>query len=80
MYFSSYLLRRYLDNNALECVETGVLGRARNLEILSLNGNNLTSLPSGMFEDIDDLRILRLSDNAFNCDCNLSWLARWLKV
>lgn len=33
-----------------------------------------------MFDHIDNLRILRLSDNTLQCDCNMSWLARWLKV
>lgn len=73
-------LYSYLDQNALSCVETGVLGDCPRLEIVSLNGNNLTTLPAGMFDRITDLRILRLSDNMFYCDCNLGWLARWLRV
>lgn len=71
---------RYLDHNALSCVETGALGDASKLEIVSLNGNNITSLPAGLFDRISDLRILRLSDNALHCDCNLAWLGRWLRV
>lgn len=50
------------------------------VEILSLNGNNLTMLPNELFYKMADLRILRLVDNQFFCDCNLAWLGRWLKV
>jgi slit protein 2 len=32
-----------------------------------------------MFEGMFRLRTLRLSDNNLNCDCHLSWLARWLR-
>lgn len=45
----------------------------------TLNNNNLTSLGKSMFENMFRLRTLRLSDNNLNCDCHLSWLARWLR-
>lgn len=45
----------------------------------TLNNNNLTTLPSGMFSDLYRLRNIRLSDNRFWCDCKLEWLyQQWL--
>lgn len=45
----------------------------------TLNNNNLTTLPSGMFSDLYRLRNIRLSDNKFWCDCKLEWLyQQWL--
>ena len=45
----------------------------------TLNNNNLTSLPRDLFEPLTRLRVLRLSENKWLCDCHLSWLARYLK-
>lgn len=45
----------------------------------TLNNNNLTSLPRDLFEPLSRLRILRLSDNKWLCDCHLAWLARYLR-
>lgn len=77
---NSFLFLRYLDNNNLSCIETGLLDKASQLQIVSLNDNNISHLPANLFDQIEDLRILRLSDNKLQCDCNMSWLARWLKV
>lgn len=32
-----------------------------------------------MFSNMFRLRILRLNDNLLHCDCQLSWLARYLR-
>lgn len=45
----------------------------------ALNNNNLTWLAKDLFEDMSHLRQLRLAENNLICDCQLSWLARWLR-
>lgn len=44
-----------------------------------LNNNNLTWLAKDMFNNMFRLRTLRLSENLFHCDCQLTWLARYLR-
>lgn len=48
-------------------------------ECRTLNNNNLTWLGKDMFSNMFRLRTLRLSDNLLHCDCQLSWLARYLR-
>uniref|UniRef100_T1H421 LRRCT domain-containing protein n=1 Tax=Megaselia scalaris TaxID=36166 RepID=T1H421_MEGSC len=50
-----------------------------NLEILTLNNNNLTTMPHNVFNGLGRLRALRLSENPLACDCHLSWLSRFLR-
>lgn len=45
----------------------------------TLNNNNLTWIGKDMFSNMFRLRTLRLSDNLLHCDCQLSWLARYLR-
>ncbi|CAG0886310.1 unnamed protein product [Cyprideis torosa] len=45
----------------------------------TLHQNNLTALPVDLFDSMSHLRMLRLAENQLNCDCHLSWLARWLR-
>lgn len=45
----------------------------------TLNNNNLTWIGKDMFSNMFRLRTLRLNDNLFHCDCQLSWLARYLR-
>jgi hypothetical protein len=45
----------------------------------TLNNNNLTSLPRDLFEPLSRLRVLRLSENKWLCDCHLAWLGRFLR-
>lgn len=44
----------------------------------TLNNNNLTWLGKDMFSNMFRLRTLKLNDNLLHCDCQLSWLARWV--
>lgn len=45
----------------------------------TLNNNNLTWIGKDMFSNMFRLRTLRLNDNLLHCDCQLSWLARYLR-
>ncbi|GAV01741.1 hypothetical protein RvY_12401 [Ramazzottius varieornatus] len=68
-----------LDNNQLRCIDGDALRSLKDLQILTLNYNNLTTLAKDMFSDMKNLRILRISENRLSCDCNLQWLAGWLR-
>uniref|UniRef100_A0AAQ4PB77 Slit homolog 3 (Drosophila) n=1 Tax=Gasterosteus aculeatus aculeatus TaxID=481459 RepID=A0AAQ4PB77_GASAC len=52
----------------------------RDLEILTLNNNNITLIPLSSFNHMPKLRTLRLHSNNLHCDCQLSWLSDWLRV
>ncbi|KAJ8952957.1 hypothetical protein NQ318_006574 [Aromia moschata] len=68
-----------LDNNRLTCIDDNALRSMKDLEVLTLNNNNLTWIGKDMFSNMFRLRTLRLSDNLLQCDCQLSWLARYLR-
>uniref|UniRef100_A0A672TC07 Fibronectin leucine rich transmembrane protein 1 n=1 Tax=Sinocyclocheilus grahami TaxID=75366 RepID=A0A672TC07_SINGR len=50
----------------------------RRLQKLDLSGNNLTTLPRGLFKDLDSLSQLLVRGNPWYCGCNLRWLHDWL--
>ncbi|KAF8354129.1 slt-1, partial [Pristionchus pacificus] len=61
-----------LDVNALKCFETSILNDWPNLEVLTLNNNNLTTIEE--FDYVSSLRLLKLSENPWLCDCRLKWV------
>ncbi|KAG1665088.1 Protein slit [Nymphon striatum] len=68
-----------IDNNLISCVDDSILRSFKYMEILTMNANNISTLGRDVFEHMKKLRVLRLADNGFKCDCHLSWLARWLR-
>ncbi|VDN30271.1 unnamed protein product [Gongylonema pulchrum] len=44
------------------------------MEILTLNGNNLSTL--GQLAPMPSLRVLRLAENPWLCDCRLRWMKK----
>ncbi|OQV13915.1 Protein slit [Hypsibius exemplaris] len=68
-----------LDHNQIRCIDSEAVRNLKDLQILTMNYNNLTTLAKDMFADMRNLRILRISENRLTCDCNLQWLATWLR-
>uniref|UniRef100_A0A8C2FDZ9 Slit homolog 3 (Drosophila) n=1 Tax=Cyprinus carpio TaxID=7962 RepID=A0A8C2FDZ9_CYPCA len=68
-----------LDSNHISCIEDGAFRALRDLEILTLNNNNITLIPLSSFNHMPKLRTLRLHSNSLHCDCHLSWLSDWLR-
>ncbi|KAK9745235.1 Leucine rich repeat [Popillia japonica] len=66
-----------IDDQALKvfnitCIDDQALKVFKDLEILTLNHNNLTWIGKDMFSNLFRLRILKLNDNLFHCDCQLA--------
>uniref|UniRef100_A0AAY5EC97 Fibronectin type-III domain-containing protein n=1 Tax=Electrophorus electricus TaxID=8005 RepID=A0AAY5EC97_ELEEL len=77
---STHLLRLYLQDNAMVHMPRSSLEGMRRLQKLDLSGNNLTTLPRGLFRDLDSISQLLLRGNPWYCGCNLRWLHDWLHV
>ncbi|XP_030621933.1 leucine-rich repeat transmembrane protein FLRT1 [Chanos chanos] len=75
---SLHLLRLYLQDNAMAHMPRGSLDGMHRLQKLDLSGNNLTTLPKGLFRDLDSLSQLLVRGNPWYCGCNLRWLHDWL--
>ncbi|KAK5968770.1 hypothetical protein GCK32_014635 [Trichostrongylus colubriformis] len=71
---SMYTLQ--LDRNSLICLETSVISTWNTLETITLNNNNLTTL--GEIGVMPNLRLFRLGENRWHCDCRLKWMKRAL--
>lgn len=69
-----------LDYNELSCVDEAAFRELKELEILTLNNNKLATLGKDVYNGLSHLRTLKMSDNNWVCDCNLSWLSRMLKT
>jgi len=73
------LLHRQLDKNQISCIEEGAFRALRGLEVLTLNNNNITTIPVSSFNHMPKLRTFRLHSNHLFCDCHLAWLSQWLR-
>uniref|UniRef100_A0A1I7YNA8 Slit homolog 2 protein-like n=1 Tax=Steinernema glaseri TaxID=37863 RepID=A0A1I7YNA8_9BILA len=63
-----------LEKNQLTCVDARTISQWTEMEILSMHGNSLNTLSELDF--MPDLRILRLNDNPWICDCRLKWMKK----
>uniref|UniRef100_A0A4W3I7B3 Slit homolog 1 protein n=1 Tax=Callorhinchus milii TaxID=7868 RepID=A0A4W3I7B3_CALMI len=45
----------------------------------SLHGNDVSTIPSGVFNDLSSLSHLALGANPLYCDCKMQWLSDWVK-
>ncbi|CAD5214217.1 unnamed protein product [Bursaphelenchus okinawaensis] len=61
-----------LDKNRLTCLDSQFISSWTDLEILTLNGNSLNTL--GEIVVNPNLRVFRLFDNPWHCDCRMKWL------
>uniref|UniRef100_A0AAZ3RII8 Slit homolog 2 (Drosophila) n=1 Tax=Oncorhynchus tshawytscha TaxID=74940 RepID=A0AAZ3RII8_ONCTS len=51
----------------------------RDLEVLTLNNNNISRLSVASFNHMPKLRTFRLHSNNLFCDCHVAWLSEWLR-
>lgn len=71
-----YLERVWLDNNImLKKLPTMLFHGNKHLTHISVRNNRLTTLEAAHFP-LDQLKVLLLSENPFDCNCSLLWLWR----
>ncbi|XP_015272384.1 PREDICTED: platelet glycoprotein Ib beta chain [Gekko japonicus] len=46
---------------------------------LYLTNNYLTSIPKGLFDNLQDLQVVYLWGNPWECDCGIQYLRTWLQ-
>ncbi|XP_053861982.1 platelet glycoprotein Ib beta chain [Malaclemys terrapin pileata] len=48
-------------------------------QTIYLNDNQLTSIPSGLLDNLQSLQVVYLWGNPWECDCNILYLRSWLQ-
>uniref|UniRef100_A0A8C8EEF8 Slit homolog 1 protein n=1 Tax=Otus sunia TaxID=257818 RepID=A0A8C8EEF8_9STRI len=69
-----------LNANKINCVRADAFQDLQNLSLLSLYDNKIQSLAKGTFTSLRAIQTLHLAQNPFVCDCNLKWLADFLRT
>uniref|UniRef100_A0A8C8VEF8 Slit homolog 1 protein n=1 Tax=Pelusios castaneus TaxID=367368 RepID=A0A8C8VEF8_9SAUR len=69
-----------LNANKINCVRTDAFLDLHGLSLLSLYDNKLQSLAKGTVTPLRAIQTLHLAQNPFICDCNLRWLADFLRT
>ncbi|KAM6916623.1 slit homolog 1a isoform 2-T2 [Xenentodon cancila] len=68
-----------LNANKIHCVRANTFQDLQNLSLLSLYDNKIQTLAKGTFTSLRAIQTLHLAQNPFICDCNLKWLADYLR-
>ncbi|KAK2501771.1 hypothetical protein MC885_006804 [Smutsia gigantea] len=69
-----------LNANKINCIRPDAFQDLQNLSLLSLYDNKIQSLAKGTFTSLRTIQTLHLAQNPFICDCNLKWLADFLRT
>ncbi|GAA6094193.1 slit homolog 1a isoform X2 [Tachysurus ichikawai] len=69
-----------LNANKIHCVRANAFQDLQNLSLLSLYDNKIQTLAKGTFASLRAIQTLHLAQNPFICDCNLKWLADYLRA
>ncbi|XP_010887308.2 slit homolog 1 protein isoform X1 [Esox lucius] len=68
-----------LNANKIHCVRANAFTDLQNLSLLSLYDNKIQTVAKGTFASLRAIQTLHLAQNPFICDCNLKWLADYLR-
>ncbi|XP_067937916.1 slit homolog 2 protein-like isoform X2 [Watersipora subatra] len=68
-----------LSYNDIKCMQEDSFSNLKQLKRLNLYSNDLSTIPFNSFKDLDSLVNIVLGENPLWCDCNLKWLADWIK-
>uniref|UniRef100_A0A674BX22 Slit homolog 1a (Drosophila) n=1 Tax=Salmo trutta TaxID=8032 RepID=A0A674BX22_SALTR len=68
-----------LNANKIHCVRANAFTDLQNLSLLSLYDNKIQTVAKGTFASLRAIQTLHLAQNPFICDCNMKWLAEYLR-
>lgn len=74
----SNLRKLYLQENHINHVPPNAFAYLRQLYRLDMSNNNLSNLPQGVFDDLDNITQLFLRNNPWHCGCRMKWVRDWL--
>ncbi|XP_006004526.1 leucine-rich repeat transmembrane protein FLRT3 [Latimeria chalumnae] len=73
------LRKLYLQENHITHIPPNTFLYLKQLDRLDMSSNNLSSLPQGVFDDLDNLTQLILRNNPWHCGCKMKWVRDWLQ-
>ncbi|XP_028928422.1 leucine-rich repeat transmembrane protein FLRT3 [Ornithorhynchus anatinus] len=73
------LRKLYLQENHINRVPLHAFSYLRQLYRLDMSNNNLSNLPQGIFDDLDNITQLFLRNNPWHCGCKMKWVRDWLQ-
>ncbi|XP_070588706.1 leucine-rich repeat transmembrane protein FLRT3 [Erythrolamprus reginae] len=76
----SNLRKLYLQENHINRVPPNAFAYLRQLYRLDMSNNNLSNLPQGVFDDLDNITQLFLRNNPWRCGCKMKWVRDWLQT
>lgn len=74
------LRKLYLQENHINHVSPNAFAYLRQLYRLDMSNNNLSNLPQGVFDDLDNITQLFLRNNPWHCGCKMKWVRDWLQT
>uniref|UniRef100_A0A8D0KNP9 Leucine-rich repeat transmembrane protein FLRT3 n=1 Tax=Salvator merianae TaxID=96440 RepID=A0A8D0KNP9_SALMN len=74
------LRKLYLQENHINRVPSNAFAYLRQLYRLDMSNNNLSNLPQGVFDDLDNITQLFLRNNPWHCGCKMKWIRDWLQM
>ncbi|XP_043912079.1 leucine-rich repeat transmembrane protein FLRT3 [Protopterus annectens] len=77
---STSLRRLYLQENHINHIAPNTFPYMSQLYRLDMSNNNLSSLPRGVFDNLENLTQLFLRNNPWHCDCKMKWTRDWLRT
>ncbi|XP_071340244.1 leucine-rich repeat-containing protein 24-like [Trachinotus anak] len=67
-----------LSANCISALDLPSLSSLVNLQVLRINSNCLRSVPESAFDSLPRLRSVDLTNNLWECECDILYLYRWL--
>uniref|UniRef100_A0A8C7ZC76 Slit homolog 3 (Drosophila) n=1 Tax=Oryzias sinensis TaxID=183150 RepID=A0A8C7ZC76_9TELE len=77
---SSFFSFSILSYNQIHCFPVHAFDGLKSLRLLTLHGNDLSTIPEGAFNHLTSLSHLALGANPLYCNCDLRWLSQWVKA